>query len=84
MSLQPLTGCSGAAVKQNQCDGGFGRNSGEGGSWNLAPAYAFPSGDGDLEQVASAGLGGGETLNVDNIGLAKNGNSVPSTGLHLL
>ena len=43
-----------------QWDGGFGSNSGDGGSLNLAPAYAFSWGDGDLDKQLSARRGGGE------------------------
>lgn len=64
-------------LKLIQCEGGFGRTSGDGGSLNLDPAYAFPCGDGDLERLAFAGRVG------EILSASKGGFSLGCTGLHL-
>lgn len=57
--LSQVTGSS-TAPKFIQWVGGLGSDSGDGGSLNLAPAYALPCGDGDLDRLVQVSLGMGE------------------------
>lgn len=61
MSVQ-LAGIAPPSPKTIQWDGGLGKNSGRGGSLNLAPAYAAPWGEGDRDSLVS--MGWGENLTI--------------------